>query len=41
MLTGCHGLHVIGGTAFLIVGLVRLMKNHYTTKKHVGFELAA
>nr|BAP90262.1 cytochrome oxidase subunit 3 [Tropiocolotes tripolitanus] len=39
--TGFHGLHVIIGTTFLAVCLLRHMKFHFTTKHHFGFEAAA
>nr|YP_044758.1 cytochrome c oxidase subunit III [Rena humilis]BAD24743.1 cytochrome oxidase subunit 3 [Rena humilis] len=39
--TGFHGLHVIIGTTFLITCLLRIYKNHLTTKHHFGFEAAA
>jgi hypothetical protein len=38
--TGFHGLHVIIGTLFLIVSLVRLLLNHYTSKHHLGLEFS-
>ena len=41
MATGFHGAHVIIGTVFLFVCLLRLMKGHFTPEKHVGFEAAA
>ncbi len=41
MATGFHGFHVIVGTIFLIVCLVRLMKGHFTPERHFGFEAAA
>lgn len=41
MATGFHGLHVIVGTVFLIVCLVRLGKNHFSQDRHLGFECAA
>ena len=41
MATGFHGLHVIIGTIFLTVCLVRLIKNHFTKTHHFGFEAAA
>ncbi len=41
MATGFHGFHVIVGTIFLIVCLVRAMKGHFTPDHHVGFEAAA
>nr|AHH93114.1 cytochrome c oxidase subunit 3 [Peniagone sp. YYH-2013] len=39
--TGFHGLHVIIGTTFLIVGLGRLINHHFSTHHHFGFEAAA
>ena len=41
MATGFHGFHVIVGTTFLIVCLVRLMKGHFKPDHHVGLEAAA
>ncbi|HET9903561.1 MAG TPA: cytochrome c oxidase subunit 3 [Xanthobacteraceae bacterium] len=41
MATGFHGAHVIIGTAFLIVCLVRVYAGHFTPKQHLGFEFAA
>ena len=41
MATGFHGAHVIIGTIFLFVCLVRAMKGHFTPKQHFGFEAAA
>jgi len=40
-LTGLHGFHVIVGTLFLIVALVRIMRHHYTQGVHIGYECAA
>ncbi len=39
--TGFHGLHVMIGTAFLAVCLVRAQKNQFTEEHHLGFEFAA
>jgi len=39
--TGFHGLHVIIGTSFLIVCLVRQTVFHFSSKHHFGFEAAA
>lgn len=36
--TGFHGIHVIIGTAFLSVGLWRLLAYHFTDHHHVGLE---
>ena len=41
MATGFHGFHVIIGTIFLAVCLIRLQMGHFTPEKHVGFEAAA
>ncbi len=41
MATGFHGFHVLVGTIFLIVCLLRAMKGHFTPKQHFGFEAAA
>jgi cytochrome c oxidase subunit 3 len=41
MATGFHGFHVIVGTIFLIVCLVRAIKGHFKPDHHVGFEAAA
>jgi cytochrome c oxidase subunit 3 len=41
MATGFHGFHVLIGTIFLIVCLVRTYKGHFTPKQHFGFEAAA
>jgi cytochrome c oxidase subunit 3 len=41
MATGFHGFHVLIGTIFLCVCLVRMAMNHFTTEHHFGFEAAA
>lgn len=38
--TGFHGLHVIIGTAFLVVGLWRVLAYHFTDNHHLGLESA-
>lgn len=38
--TGFHGLHVIIGTAFLAVGLWRVLAYHVTDNHHLGLESA-
>ena len=40
MLTGFHGVHVMGGTLFLIVCLVRLRYKHFHDGRHVGLDCA-
>jgi heme/copper-type cytochrome/quinol oxidase subunit 3 len=40
MLTGFHGFHVLIGTIFLTVCLVRLYFNHFTREHHLGLESA-
>jgi cytochrome c oxidase subunit 3 len=39
--TGFHGLHVIIGTIFLGVCLIRTFLHHFSTSHHFGFEAAA
>nr|YP_008239398.1 cytochrome c oxidase subunit III [Rhynchopsitta terrisi]YP_010937526.1 cytochrome c oxidase subunit III [Rhynchopsitta pachyrhyncha]AGQ54629.1 cytochrome c oxidase subunit III [Rhynchopsitta terrisi]WKW95535.1 cytochrome c oxidase subunit III [Rhynchopsitta pachyrhyncha] len=39
--TGFHGLHVMIGSSFLLVCLLRLIKFHFTPNHHFGFEAAA
>ncbi len=39
--TGFHGLHVIIGTIFLAVCLLRFQKGQMTKDQHLGFEAAA
>jgi len=39
--TGFHGAHVIIGTTFLTVILLRTLKSHFSKSHYVGFELAA
>ena len=39
--TGFHGFHVIIGTIFLIVCLLRQINYHFTQQHHFGFEAAA
>ncbi len=41
MATGFHGAHVVIGTIFLTVCLLRLYAKNMTAKKHLGFEFAA
>ena len=41
MATGFHGAHVLIGTIFLTVCLVRAYKGDFTPKQHFGFEAAA
>jgi cytochrome c oxidase subunit 3 len=41
MATGFHGMHVLIGTIFLLVCLIRVTKGHFTPQSHVGFEAAA
>lgn len=38
--TGFHGLHVIIGTTFLIMSLVRLLIAHFASNHHMGLEAA-
>ena len=41
MLTGFHGFHVLVGSTFLIVCLLRANNHHFTRQHHFGFEAAA
>nr|YP_009712010.1 cytochrome c oxidase subunit III [Gastrophysa polygoni]QGA74020.1 cytochrome c oxidase subunit 3 [Gastrophysa polygoni] len=41
MATGFHGLHVIIGTMFLLVSLIRHFYMHFSSTHHFGFEAAA
>jgi cytochrome c oxidase subunit 3 len=41
MATGFHGFHVLIGTIFLAVCLIRLLNGGFTPQKHFGFEAAA
>lgn len=41
MATGFHGLHVIIGTLFLLICLIRHYNNHFSKNHHFGFEAAA
>nr|WES82314.1 cytochrome c oxidase subunit III [Glyptotermes angustus] len=39
--TGFHGLHVIIGTTFLLMCLLRQLNKHFSSNHHFGFEAAA
>jgi len=39
--TGFHGFHVIVGTCFLLVCLIRAIRGQFTPERHFGFEAAA
>ncbi len=41
MATGFHGFHVMVGTIFLFVCLMRARKGHFTPEQHFGLEAAA
>ena len=41
MATGFHGFHVLVGTIFLAVNLLRAYKGDFTPRQHFGFEAAA
>jgi cytochrome c oxidase subunit 3 len=41
MATGFHGFHVLIGTIFLAICLIRLINGGFTPQKHFGFEAAA
>jgi len=40
MLTGFHGFHVIIGTVFLAICLIRMHLMHFSPSNHFGFEAA-
>nr|BDQ44269.1 cytochrome c oxidase subunit 3 [Amynthas yambaruensis] len=39
--TGFHGLHVLIGSSFLLICLLRTIMNHFSNGHHFGFEAAA
>lgn len=41
MATGFHGFHVLVGTIFLMVNLLRAYQGDFTPRQHFGFEAAA
>jgi cytochrome c oxidase subunit 3 len=41
MATGFHGAHVLIGTTFLIVCLIRAYAGHFSPTQHLGFEFCA
>nr|AKM70123.1 cytochrome oxidase subunit III [Kaburagia rhusicola] len=41
MATGFHGLHVMIGTIFLMINLLRMYKMHFSHIHHISFELSA
>ena len=41
MATGFHGFHVFIGTISLLISLLRIVVNHFTSTHHFGFESAA
>ena len=41
MATGFHGFHVLIGTIFLTVCLIRVYRGDFTPEAHIGFETAA
>jgi heme/copper-type cytochrome/quinol oxidase subunit 3 len=40
MTTGFHGFHVIIGTVFIAVCLIRHLMKHFSPRRHLGFECA-
>jgi len=38
--TGFHGLHVIAGTLWLFVNLLRLVSYHFSPTRHLGLEFS-
>ena len=41
MATGFHGFHVIVGTIFLFICMLRAMRGHFSPEQNLGFEAAA
>jgi cytochrome c oxidase subunit 3 len=41
MATGFHGFHVLVGTIFLFICLLRVRRGHFSPQSHLGFEAAA
>ncbi|KAK3919077.1 Cytochrome c oxidase subunit 3 [Frankliniella fusca] len=41
MATGFHGIHVLIGTIFLFICFIRLIKEHFSSYHHFGFEASA
>nr|AML26643.1 cytochrome c oxidase subunit III [Ptiliidae sp. BMNH 1274723] len=41
MATGFHGIHVLIGTTFLLICLMRHLNAHFSSNHHFGFEAAA
>nr|YP_010988497.1 cytochrome c oxidase subunit III [Seriana bacilla]WAM61616.1 cytochrome c oxidase subunit 3 [Seriana sp. 'barna']WOR80602.1 cytochrome c oxidase subunit 3 [Seriana bacilla] len=41
MATGFHGLHVMIGTMFILVSMIRMVNLHFSKDHHVGFEASA
>ena len=41
LITGFHGFHVLVGSLFLLVTLMRLKSEHFRSEHHFGFEAAA
>lgn len=39
--TGFHGLHVIIGTIFIMISIIRVIKLHMSNTHHIGFEASA
>nr|YP_010582862.1 cytochrome c oxidase subunit III [Dolichovespula kuami]UGB89875.1 cytochrome c oxidase subunit III [Dolichovespula kuami] len=38
--TGFHGIHVLIGSLFLMICLIRLIKKHFSMNRHFGYEAA-
>jgi len=41
LITGFHGIHVMIGSIFLFVSLLRLKSDHFSQEHHLGFEFAS
>jgi heme/copper-type cytochrome/quinol oxidase subunit 3 len=41
LITGFHGIHVMIGSIFIFVSLLRLQADHFSQEHHLGFEFAS
>ena len=41
MLTGFHGIHVLLGTVFLVVTLIRILNEHFVLERHILLEVSS
>jgi heme/copper-type cytochrome/quinol oxidase subunit 3 len=41
VLIGCHGFHVFGAVVWLLIGLLRTCRGHYSTTRYTGLALCS